>query len=112
MTKKIKVYVAGPYTGGDVVVNVRSAIAACDKLLELGLAPFCPHLFHFWHLLFPHSYQEWLDLDNQFVICCDALLRIPGRSDGADQEVELARRNNIPVFYTIEQLLTWAKKRK
>lgn len=103
--KKIKIYVAGPYTKGDVALNVHHAIEMSDQLLKLGFAPFCPHLFHFWHMMFPHDYKEWLDLDNQFVGCCDALLRISGESSGADKEVELAGSLDIPVFYTIGKLV-------
>ncbi len=98
--KQVKVYVAGPYSKGDVAVNVRNAIFAADQLREAGFAPFLPHLTHFWHLVVPRPYADWLDLDNQFIPCCDALLRMPGESSGADKEVALARSLNIPVFYT------------
>lgn len=97
-------YVAGPYSKGDVAVNVREAVRVGNELWNAGFAPFVPHLTHFWHMLFPHPYEEWLDLDNQFIPVCDALFRMPGESSGADKEVALARFCNIPVFYTQEDL--------
>lgn len=97
--RKTRVYVAGPYTKGDVAVNVREAVRVGDELLNAGFAPYVPHFTHFWHMLFPHPYEDWLDQDNQFLPCCDALLRIPGESGGADKEVELARTLGIPVFF-------------
>lgn len=99
-----RVYVAGPYTKGDVAVNVRAAFAAANQLADLGYAPFVPHGTHFWHMIFPRPYEFWLDLDNQFLPCCDALLRIPGESSGADKEAALAISLGIPVFETIAAL--------
>jgi hypothetical protein len=45
-----------------------------------------------------------MELDNEWVLRCDALLRLPGESQGADAEVELAKKHGIPVFYSIEEL--------
>lgn len=99
-----RIYVAGPYTKGDVAVNVRKAYEAADRLADLGFAPFVPHATHFWHMLFPRPYEFWLDLDNQFLPCCAAVLRLPGESSGADKEVALARKLGIPVFTEIDQV--------
>jgi len=35
---------------------------------------------------------------------CDAVLRIPGESRGADLECELARSRGIPVFDSIDDI--------
>ena len=99
-----KVYVAGPYTKGDVALNVRAAIEVANKLADLGYAPFVPHLTHFWHMMFPRPYEFWLNLDNQFLPLCNALLRLPGESSGADKEVSLAKTNHIPIFNSVEEL--------
>lgn len=99
-----RVYVAGPYTKGDVAINVRNAYEAANRLADLGFAPFVPHATHFWHMLFPRPYEFWLDLDAQFLPFCEAVLRLPGLSSGADKEVDLARTLGIPVFTEIEEL--------
>jgi hypothetical protein len=99
-----KIYVAGPYSNGDVAVNVRNAFQAANDLAELGFAPFVPHYTHFWHLIFPHDYEFWLMLDREFIPLCDAILRIPGDSNGADKEVEYAVEIGIPIFYDIDTL--------
>lgn len=101
---RAKIYVAGPYTKGDVAVNVHSAFQAANDLADLGFAPYVPHATHFWHLMFPRPYEFWLQLDNEFLPHCDAVLRIPGESNGADKEVALAERLGIPVFHDIEQV--------
>src|SRR6267142_4253439 len=99
-----RVYVAGPYTKGDFAINVRNAYEAANRLADLGFAPFVPHATHFWHMLFPRPYEFWLKLDNEFLPCCAAFLRLPGESSGADKEVQLAKTLKIPVFTSIEAL--------
>jgi hypothetical protein len=99
-----RVYVAGPYSKGDVAENVHKAFKAANDLADLGFAPFVPHFTHFWHLMFERPYEFWLELDNQFLSCCQALLRLPGESNGADKEVALARKLGIPVFHDIDSL--------
>lgn len=105
-----KVYIAGPYTKGDVAVNVRNAFEAANKLADFGFASFVPHSTHFWHMMFPRPYEFWLELDNQFLPCCDYLLRLPGDSDGADKEIVLATQYGINVFYSIEGLVDYDKE--
>ena len=103
--KKIKVYIASSYTLGDVAVNVKTQMDVADTLMNSGLAPFVPLLSHFLHIANPRPYQDWVDLDNAWVTVCDVLLRLPGDSKGADAEVQLAKDNNIPVYYDIKELI-------
>ena len=105
------VYIAGPYTKGDVVINVREAIITGDVLRSVGFSPFIPHLTHFWHMLKPHGIQYWYDYDMEWLSKCDALIRLPGESTGADAEEARARKLGIPVFYTADDLLKWRKDR-
>ena len=35
---------------------------------------------------------------------CDAVLRIPGESKGADQDIALALQKGIPVYYSIDDI--------
>jgi hypothetical protein len=105
-----KVYVAGPYTKGDVAINVRNALVAANSLADAGLYPFVPHLSHFWHLTFPREYEFWLDLDNQFLPHCDALVRLPGESSGSDKEVQLAEKLGIPVFYSVDDVVSFFQR--
>jgi len=97
----IKIYVAGPYSQGDVAVNVREAISAGDFLTHYGYDPIIPHLTHFWHLLFPHPIEFWYEYDLRRLRECDALLRLPGASTGADKEVDVAKGMGIPIYYHI-----------
>lgn len=101
-----RIYIAGPYSKGDVAVNVRNAFQTASRLADLGFAPFVPHATHFWHLMFPRPYEFWLELDNEFLPFCEGLLRLPGESSGADKEVALAGKLGIPIFTTVEDVAT------
>ncbi len=101
----MKVYIAGPYTKGDVALNVRTAIEAANRVLRGGHVPFVPHLYHFWHLLCPGPYVQWTALDLAWLEVCDAIIRLPGDSKGADGEVARAIELHIPVFYSVEEFL-------
>lgn len=94
----MKIYVAGPYTKGDVALNVRKAIKAGDLLLKDGHTPFVPHLAHFWHLVCPGPYEQWTRLDLAWLPMCDAIVRLPGESVGADTEITIAKQLGIQVL--------------
>jgi len=96
----MKIYIAGPYTKGDTIVNIREAIIAADLMMMFGHIPFVPHLTGFWHLLSPKSYDKWMKYDAEWLKSCDALLRLEGESKGADEEVEIAKSLGIQVYFS------------
>lgn len=98
------IYIAGPYTQGDVAVNVKTAMDAADALIAVGHAVFCPHLSHFLHLNQPRPYEVWLRHDLAWLPACHWLVRLPGESPGAEREVAEARRLGIRVL-TLEEAL-------
>lgn len=102
-----RVYVAGPYTLGDVALNIRNAMEAGNRLIEAGYVPYIPHLSHFQHMIYPQKYEKWLELHLEWVNVCDALIRLPGESKGADREVEYAQHIHKPVFFSVNIFLTW-----
>ncbi len=98
----IKVYVAGPITLGNTAFNIRQGLDAANKLLEAGCYPYVPHLSHFWDLVHPHRHEEWMALDKAWLNSCGALIRLPGSSKGADQEVVWAHRLYLPVYLSVD----------
>lgn len=103
----IKVYIASPYTLGDVAVNVKRQIDAVDELMNKGFAPFAPLYSHFQHMAHPRPYKDWTDIDLVWVGVCDCVLRLDGESMGADSEVEFAKTFNIPIFYSFNELYSY-----
>ena len=104
-----RVYVAGPYSA-DPEACTAAAIAVGDQLLNLGYAPFVPHLSHYWHTLHnERPYEDWMRLDLAWVEVADVLLRLPGESAGADREVAHARQVGVPVVFSVEELQAGAR---
>ena len=100
----MRVYVAGPYTLGNVESNIHAAITAGERLLKAGHTPYVPHLNHLWGLLYPGSREQWMRLDLNWLLQCEAVLRLPGISQGADVEVATAHSLGLPVFWNITDL--------
>jgi hypothetical protein len=94
----MKVYIAGPYSIGDVAQNVKRATRLAEYIANQGHTPFLPHLSHFWHLCYDRPYEWWLQYDLEWLAVCHVVVRLKGESNGADKEVEYAKSRNIPVF--------------
>jgi len=87
MSKKVKIYVAGPYTYGDVENNVRKNLLVGSAFVDAGFEAYCPLLNHYQHVLKPRTHDEWVDHDIEWMGACDCLYRTRGRSLGADDEM-------------------------
>lgn len=106
----LRVYVAGPISKGNTVLNIRKAIEVAERIRRRGHYPFVPHLttFH-WYFL----YIDSLSLDNSgwhgynlaFLKVCDVLVRLPGESTGSDMEVDYAKSLDIPVYEGLEAFM-------
>ena len=107
MGARAKVYVAGPMSNGDTGQHIRNAIELASWIYERGAIPYIPHLTHFWHMIRSHTYEEWLDMDMEWLEICDALICLPGLSPGTDREIARARDLGIPVFTDREALAQW-----
>ena len=116
----IKIYIASPYSYGDKQENVNLQMDVAHELLDRGYAPFVPTLSHYLQLRNPRKEYDWLQLDFEYLVLCDILIRIKPIeneveviSPGADKEEALARKNNIPVFTfnTIEEMCKYLDER-
>lgn len=107
MAEPIKfVYIAGPLSSAPMH-NVHAAVKTADALVDAGFHPYVPHLTVLWDMISPKDYEEWMKHDLAWIARCDALLRIPGESSGADREVKFALDMGIPVFYSVEHILVF-----
>jgi len=104
----VRIYIASPYTIGDPQANVDRANDVANILLDLGQYPYCPLMSHYLHRRNPRPHAEWLKIDKVWVAQCDVVLRLPGESTGADEEVEEAKKLGIPVV-GLEELLEMIK---
>ena len=99
-----KIYIASPYTIGDVELNVKKHIETAIELIKLNYIPYAPLLSHYIDSKGSISYEKWLEIDSVWLLSCDAVLRLPGESKGADRETAIALVELIPVFYDIKEL--------
>jgi len=116
--RRLRVYVAGPISKGDVLENVWHGIRVGKRLLRAGLAPYVPHLDAYMTLnaaanfvegATSDQWRELLEWDIEWVLASEAVLRLPGPSHGADLECKVAIEHGIPVFYEEDELMQYAK---
>lgn len=89
-------YVAGPYTRPDPVENTHRAARVATWIYEnTRWVPMLPHITLAWHLITPRPVDFWYDLDLQHMLRCDAIVRLPGASTGADRELAVALEHGL-----------------
>jgi hypothetical protein len=100
-----RIYISGPLTSsGNVRENLERAMGVARELIELGFAPFCPHLSYHIDPGEELAHEVWMEVELPWVAVADAVLRLPGESVGAEIEVANAERAGVPVFFTIGEL--------
>jgi hypothetical protein len=100
------IYIASPYSSyADKQEAVNVQIDAFAALRDAGHQPIAPLLSHYVDQRHPASYARWMEWCKVMVSVCDLLVRLPGKSDGADDEVAEARLRGIPVVYGVESVV-------
>ncbi len=111
------ILIAGPYksgTGGDpelMAANLRKLEEAAWPLFEAGHVPMIGE----WVALpvlssagagitDPLADDVLYPTAERLLQHCDAVLRLPGDSQGADQDVRIARERGLPVYYDIAEI--------
>lgn len=100
--KKPRVYISGPMAGApgsSYTSNIRAGIDAAEALERMGAVPYLPHTNTLWGICYPgKDYETIIQRDLAWIEVCDFLVRVPGASHGADQEVAHAIKLGLPVF--------------
>ena len=111
-SKSLMILIAGPYrsgTGDDpdlMRANLRSLESVALPLYRAGHLPFIGEWIALPLLREAGSTRPGDDLYNEILYPiahrllarCDAVLRLPGASQGADEDVRLAKERGLPVF--------------
>ena len=106
--RKVKVYIASPYTNGNKEELVQLQLDAAYHLLKMGFNPFAPLYNHFIqkdHADLDKNF-DWLEVDKAWLKDCDMAVRLYPidkygleiASPGADEEEELCKELGIPMF--------------
>ncbi len=112
------ILIAGPYasgTNGDpelMARNLRSLESAAWPIFEAGHVPMIGE----WVALpvlasagatgptDPLAAEVMYPTAERLLRHCDAVLRMPGESRGADQDVAIAQRRGIPVYHSLDEI--------
>ena len=118
MTRPMLILIAGPYasgTDGDpelMARNLKRLEEAAWPVFEAGHVPMIGE----WVALpvlesagaagptDPLAEQVLYPTAERLLQHCDAVLRLPGESRGADQDVAIARRRGIPVYHSLDEV--------
>jgi hypothetical protein len=116
--KSLFILIAGPYrsgTGGDpelIAANLGRLEAAAWPIFEAGHVPMIGEWVALPVLRSAEACGVGDGLDERvfyptaqrLLQRCDAVLRLPGKSTGADQDVAIARRRNLPVYHRLDEI--------
>jgi hypothetical protein len=117
-THAMMILIAGPYrsgTGDDpekMAANLRRLEAAAWPLFEKGHVPMIGEwvALPVWHgaggrfvgdALYDHVLHPTA---GRLLQHCQAVLRLPGMSKGADEDVRIARERGLPVYFDIAEV--------
>ena len=118
MTKAMLILIAGPYrsgTGDDptlMAANLARLEEAAWPIFRAGHVPMIGE----WVALpvlrgagatsvtDPLAAQVLYPTAERLLHHCDAVLRLPGESTGADQDVAIARDRGLPVYYGVDEI--------
>lgn len=104
--RRPRIYISSPLTSsGNVPENMQRAMAAANTLIAEGLAPMVPHFNYQLDPAGQIPHDVWMEVETPWVEVAEAVLRLPGKSKGADIEVRHAKAAGVPVFSTINELL-------
>jgi hypothetical protein len=118
MTKPQLILIAGPYrsgTGDDPVLmaeNLTRLEAAAWPIFRAGHIPMIGEWVALPVLrsagasgpLDPLAAKVMYPTAERLLEHCDAVLRLPGASTGADQDIAIAQRRGIPVYHDTEEI--------
>lgn len=105
-----RVYVAGPYSGPDVITilgNIRRGIDLSLKIMKLGHAVYCPWLDWQFGTMAELTKEQYQNNSMAWVEVSDAVVLAEGweKSGGTGREINRATELGIPVFKTFEDFI-------
>jgi hypothetical protein len=116
--KRMLILIAGPYrsgTGDDpqkMAENLRRLERAAWPIFQAGHVPMIGEwvALPIWHVAGGEQvgdalYEQILHpTAGRLIERCDAILRLPGASTGADNDVRLAHERGIPVYHALAEI--------
>jgi hypothetical protein len=118
MSKPMMILIAGPYasgTGGDPELMRRNLDRLEEAAWPIFAAGHLPMIGEWVALPVlssagatgpsdPLAEQVMYPTADRLLWHCDAVLRLPGESKGADQDVAIARERGLPVYFSLDEV--------
>lgn len=114
------IYISGPIMNGgksgeeDTIKNVQRGEDIYGKLIELGYAPYCPHMSYYPDKRWRESgerdinHSDWLNLDSMWVEKCAYFFYMKpeyyGPSKGASIELGWAKEQGKVIYTDIDKV--------
>jgi len=110
----MRVYIAGKLndTACDYIKNVHKMIKEAEKVRMSGFSVFIPCLDILAGIVSGNrNYEDYFNNSQEWLDVADALYVLDNwrTSKGTKREIKRARQKNIPVFYSLEDLIKWKK---
>lgn len=110
MRRGVYVYISGPITAkGSVSIEENAVLALCVhlELVRLGIPNHCPQLVGMYPSASLISWETWIEFDLAIIDRCSHLLMLPKwrESRGAVEEHDYAKKINLPIAYSIPELV-------
>jgi hypothetical protein len=100
VVKRPMLYIAGPYTHPDPVENTHRAIKVGHIIYDKTMwVPLVPHLSLLAHMVVPREEAYWYQFDLDQMAHCQAVVRLPGASTGADNEMRVAQQLGLQTVF-------------
>lgn len=104
-----RVYIAGKLNDDacGYIKNMHRMILWAEKVRRLGFSVFVPGLDFLQGLVFGNwDYPDYFDNSQGWLDVSDAVFLVPGweSSEGTKREITRAKKNNIPIFFELEDL--------
>ena len=118
MIKPQLILIAGPYRSGTdddpdrMAANLHRLEAAAWPIFQAGHVPMIGewvalpvlHSAGATGPLDPLAEKVMYPTAQRLLAHCDAVLRLPGESTGADQDVAIARRRGLPIYHRLQEI--------
>ena len=110
-----RVYVAGPYSGPDVITilgNIRRGIDTSLRIMKLGYAVYCPWLDWQFGTITELTKEQYQANSMAWVEVSDAVVLVEGWewSGGTQREICRATELKIPIYKSFDDFVTTTRR--
>ncbi len=116
LTKTKRIFICGPISGNHIefLANIKEGIKIGAKMIELGYAPFCPHLDFLYSfvqdIITTEMYRNfcipWLEVSNLVYLIRES------RNIGVVEELKKANELKIEIVSGWQNFLNWHNEQK